>query len=405
MTILPPCRRSDERRSGERRLPSATPRFTSEQRRGIALLSALTALLLVSLATLGLFHLSLAETRRSRAAGFLVQASAGADGGALSFMRDWKMAAWDTLVPGDTVPLQMHTFGSATASVRATRLSPLVWHVVSSSESGDSSARTLTRRRVNALLRLAIPDLAEDAALTVRDSVRLQGSARVVGTDTAAGVWAIGCAASAPGAGIAAPDTTRICDGTCTTHSGVHAIGVPDVTVDSSAASSTRYSAFGSESWSTLTAHASVVIPAGSVVTPAAAVLNGACDRVVASNWGDPSAITPCWSYAPVLWAQGDLEMRGGHGQGVLLVDGDLTLSQGAEFHGVVIARDDVVGGPGGGRLLGLAMAGDMRPGPGDHTTLGDGVQINLSRCAAQGALRRSARLVPLVRRWWAAIR
>lgn len=374
-------------------------------RRGIALLSALTALLLVSLATLGLFHIGMAQTRRARAAGFLVQAAAGADGGALAFMRDWKMAAWDTLLPGDTVPLQTHAFGSAMASVRVTRLSPHVWNVVSSSESGDSSARTLARRSVNALLRQSIPDLAVDAALTARDSVRLQGSARVVGTDTATGAWAIGCAAGAPGAGVASPDTTRICDGTCTTHSGVHATGVPDVIADSTAASPARYAGFGAESWSSLTAHASVVIPAGSVVTPSPMVLNGSCDRIAASNWGDPSAITPCWSYAPVLWAQGDLEMRGGYGQGLLLVDGDFTLSQGAEFHGVVIARDDVRGGAGGGRLFGLAMAGDSRAGPGDHTTLGDGTQINLSRCAVQGALRRSARLVPLVRRWWAAVR
>lgn len=374
-------------------------------RRGIALLSALTALLLVSLATLGLFHIGIAQARRARAAGFLVQAAAGADGGALAFMRDWKMAAWDTLIPGDTVPLQTQAFGNAIASVRVTRLSPHVWNVVSSSQSGDSSARTLARRSVNALLRQAIPDLAVDAALTARDSVRLQGSARVVGTDTATGAWAIGCAAGAPGAGVASPDTTRICDGTCTTHSGVHATGVPDVIADSTAASPARYAGFGAESWSSLTAHASVAIPAGSVITPSPMVLNGSCHRMAVSNWGDPSAITPCWSYAPVLWAQGDVEMRGGYGQGLLLVDGDFTLSQGAEFHGVVIARDDVLGGAGGGRLVGLAMAGDSRAGPGDHTSLGDGTQINLSRCAVQGALRRSARLVPLVRRWWAAVR
>jgi hypothetical protein len=147
------------------------------------------------------------------------------------------------------------------------------------------------------------------------------------------------------------------------------------------------------------------VIPAGSVVTPTPAILNGACDRVPASNWGDPSAISPCWSYSPLIWSKGDLEMRGGRGQGLLLVDGDFTLSQGAEFHGVVITRDDLVGGTGGGSVLGLAMAADMRSGPGDHTTLGNGVQILFSRCAVEGAVRRSARLVPLVRRWWAAIR
>ena len=47
------------------------------------------------------------------------------------------------------------------------------------------------------------------------------------------------------------------------------------------------------------------------------------------------------YTYAPLLWARGDLELRGGRGQGILLVDGDLVVSQGAEFHGVVITRDE----------------------------------------------------------------
>jgi hypothetical protein len=248
-------------------------------RRGIALFTALTALILVSLATLGLFHLSLAETRRSRAGGFTVQAAAGADGGALAFMRDWPLVPWDTVMVGDTTPALTYTFAAARALVRATRLSPFVWNVVSTSESGDSSARTLARRHVTALFRLAVPDLAVDAALTARDSVSLLGSARIIGADTATGSWAVGCAPGAPGAAVASPDTTRTCDGTCAAHSGTRATGAPPLIVDSSALNPARYLSFGAESWATLTAHASVVLPAGSIVTPSPAALNGASDR------------------------------------------------------------------------------------------------------------------------------
>jgi len=374
-------------------------------RHGIALFAALTALVLVSLAAVGLFHLSLADARRSRDGAFTLQAATAADGGALALMRDWNLASWDTLLVGDTLPEQTYPFDSARATVRATRIAPLVWHVVSAGQSGDSSARTLAKRNVNALFRLAVPDVAVDAALTARDSVRLTGTARVVGTDTAAGSWAIGCTAGTSGAALASPDTTRTCDGTCASHSGTRAVGVPPLMEDSTALNPSRYVSFGAESWASLTAHASVVLPAGSVVTPAPVVQGGVCDRSATDNWGDPSALTACWSYSPLVWAQGDLEMRGGSGQGLLLVDGDFRLSQGAQFHGVVITSDDLIGGAGGGRLIGLAMAADTRGGPGDHTTLGDGVQVQLSRCAVEGALRRSARLVPVVRRWWAAIR
>ena len=374
-------------------------------RRGVALLTALTALILISLATLGLFHLSLGEARRSRNDAFAVQAAAAADAGALSLIRDWRLAPWDTMAVGDTMATRTLAFATARATIRGTRISPFVWHVVSAGESGDSASLTLARRSVNALLRLAVPDLPADAALTVRDSVRLSGSARVVGSDTAAGPWAVGCTAGLAGSAVASPDTTRICDGSCATHSGTRALGAPALLVDPLAAVPARYTSFGAETWNTLTSHAQVVLAAGSVVTPSPSVVGATCDWSVIDNWGDPTAGTPCGSYAPLIWAQGDLEMRGGVGQGVVLVDGDFTLSGGAVFHGVIIARDDLLSAPGGGTIVGMAMAGDARTGPGDHTALGDGVHIQLGRCAAQGAARRSARLVPIVRRWWAALR
>jgi hypothetical protein len=98
----------------------------------------------------------------------------------------------------------------------------------------------------------------------------------------------------------------------------------------------------------------------------------------------------------------GDVEIRGGAGQGVLLADGDVTVSQGARFTGVVIARDDVRSAAGGGVVLGAVLAADSAAGPGDHSRIGDALRIQRSSCAVDGVLRRNARLVPVTRRSWA---
>jgi hypothetical protein len=375
------------------------------KRRGIALLSALVALVLTSLAMVALFHLAVGESRRARSDVHGVQAAAAADGGLLTTVRDWPTNAWDTLRVGDTLPAVVHRFASARAVVQGMRISEFVWHVVSSGESGDSAARTLARRRVNALFRLAVPDLPVEAALTARDSVSLRGSALVVGADSSGGIGGVACPPGSPGAAVATPDTTAVCDGSCAQHSGIRALGAPALLQDTLAGDSLRYLRFGAEDWALLTAHAHAVLPAGIVVTPAPQVTQGRCDPTVGSNWGDPTGVSLCASHAPLIWARGDLEVRGGAGQGLLLVDGDLTLSQGARFVGVVITRDDLMSGSGGGSIVGLTLAADLRKGPGDHTTLADGVRIQLGRCAVDGVLRRSARLVPVVSRWWATVR
>ena len=56
-------------------------------------------------------------------------------------------------------------------------------------------------------------------------------------------------------------------------------------------------------------------------------------------NWGDPDRpYRPCGGYLPVRRALGDLLVEGGVGQGILLVDGDLTLAGGARYYGLILA-------------------------------------------------------------------
>ncbi|MBP9106940.1 MAG: hypothetical protein KBF56_09290 [Gemmatimonadaceae bacterium] len=386
---------------------AATRRRRAERaRRGIALLTALVAILLVALLSIGAMHLALGDFRRTRDEGTMRRAANVADAGAYDVLRRWATSPHEATPVGQTLPPDSLQLTGASAVARTTRASRTTWWTVSTGSAGDSIERTLSRRTVQMAYRLALPDVVANAALVVRDSVTLAGGARVVGSDTALAAWGALCPSLTQAAGLAMADTTRLCDGTCGAGSvGGRVQGFPPLLVDASAALAPRYRVFGGETWASLTAHASVVLPPGSVVTPSPVVAAGVCDRTRIDNWGDPGGVGVCGTYAPLIWATGDVVLRGGAGQGVLLVEGDLTVSQGARFAGVVIVRDDVQSQGIGGTVLGAVLAGDANVAPGDHTRLDGATLVQRSRCAVDLALEWSARLVPVRQRAWAPFR
>jgi hypothetical protein len=66
----------------------------------------------------------------------------------------------------------------------------------------------------------------------------------------------------------------------------------------------------------------------------------GACAEDEPWGWGDPEEpSSPCSSHLPLRAASGDLTVVGGVGQGVLVVDGDVTLTAGARYYGLVVVR------------------------------------------------------------------
>lgn len=370
------------------------------------MLTVLIAILLIAVLTVGSLALGRGDFARARDEQVMRRAANAADAGAYDLLRRWPSASYAALPVGSTIGPDTLVRNASYAVSRTTRASRTHFWTVSTGSAGDSASHTLARRAVQVVFRLALPDVVADAALIARDSVTVIDSARVVGTDTALAAWGGSCATALSTAAIALPDTTRLCDGTCGLGSTTgRIVGAPPLREDSSAADTAHYRVFGAETWATLTAHAALVIPAGSVVSPAPVVMGTACDRTRADNWGSPTSASPCDTYAPLIWARGDIEMRGGTGQGVLLVDGDLTLSNGAVFAGVVITRDDLRSIGVGGSVLGAVLAGDAVVAAGDHTTLGGMTRIQRSHCAVDRALEWSARLVPTRQRAWAALR
>jgi len=292
------------------------------------------------------------------------------------------------------------------AVVRTTRIATHLFWIVSNG-SASSGAGVAAERSVNGVYRLAIPDIGANAALTVADSMSVAGAARISGADVAPAAWALTAeCAGGPGAalaGVAAADTLRVCDGAC--GAAVSRItGAPARLADPLAGTPQRFQKFGDESWRLLARHATIVLPAGTSLTPAPRITAGACDASAIDNWGDPSRAGPCADRYPLILAQGDLTLSGGTGQGVLLVDGDLVLQGGAAFTGLVIARDDILTGPGGGSATGAALAADTRRAPGDYTRIDGSSQVTASRCVLSRVLSATAPLIPTKRRSWAEL-
>jgi hypothetical protein len=85
---------------------------------------------------------------------------------------------------------------------------------------------------------------------------------------------------------------------------------------------------------------ARVPVLVGGAGTPGPVERLGACVEAEPWAWGDPEEPAgPCGAHLPLRGAAGDLTVVGGVGQGVLVVDGDLTLTAAARYYGLVVAR------------------------------------------------------------------
>ena len=355
-------------------------------RRGLALPAAIFTIAIITLFIAGSSFTATQETRASL--GTLAERAAleTAEYGATAVLRDWDPRWNVSTAIGQTLGPFTHIMSSAaTATVRLTRTSLTTWWVISEGTTGTTAARE-ARRTLNAILRLNLMPGVTDAALAVTDSASVTGTGAVIGTDS---VEATGLCASltiVPTAGVAAPDTTRV-----TGVAGI--IGTPQLLTDS--AITTLVVKLDSA------LIPDIVLPDGAIVTPAPVLAAGRCDTLAVTNWGDPNG-GACASHFPVIRALGDVTVRGGTGQGILIAAGDVQFENGAMFSGIVTPRDDFVTGSGGGSVLGLVIAGDARRGAGDHSVVGSGSQIRRSTCRVQQARLAAAHPTRITQRWWA---
>src|SRR5262249_13384562 len=159
-------------------------------------------------------------------------------------------------------------------------------------------------------------------------------------------------------------DTTKITfngSGKTAGTSSTYVAGSPLLYQDPSL-NSASLTTFGDMTFDGMTALATKILQDGTYtgVDPSLNA-DGSCNKADQKNWGDPSSpTTPCGSYWPIVWIQGNSSsptVNGNHGQGILLISGDLNVQGGFEWYGPVLIRGHLKTAGTGGHFNGGVIA------------------------------------------------
>jgi hypothetical protein len=330
------------------------------------------------------------------------RAAAAAEMGVNRLTIDWNLSYNTSMKTGDTLRKQYTDPRGAVADVFVTRLAgPFFW-VVSEGQTTPGAVQVGARRRYGSLLRLNTPDIPFMAALTGRGTILVGGSSTVSGNDHAPTGWSCPALGKAL-AGLAMSDTTSGLKLPGCSVSKSCVTGSPQFLQTLAAADTATYFVYGNSTYQALAASASKIIPAGQTLTNLGPVTtSGVCQTTLMTNWGDPNRALPagaCESYFPTIHALGDLHLSGGVGQGILLVDGNLDMTGGFSFTGVLIVRGTVSAYGTGAHVTGGVMAANVDLDA-DNTVLGNS-SINYSSCALQQVMYSSSYPKPAKQRAW----
>lgn len=359
-------------------------RVRNRARPGVALVMAVVAMAVLGALVAGVFFTALREQRDGRAAVHRVQALAAAEYGlATALSPDSWRPSWNLTERRGPLFTFAYALGpDVSDTVHLWKLERNDFLLVSSGVAGPSAS--VASRRIALLVTLRVPQLVARSAVIAMHAAVVGDSSLVSGTDTVPQAWSCPPGDEERPAVIVA-EASLVDDAACTIVQCI--TGAPPVSIDSAAAGADMYGRFGTVDRDSIAA-AAVQLADDALLSAPAPALDGAgeCDATRLSNLGDPLRVfgveSPCADYFPVLHAPGNMRIDGGAGQGVLLVDGNLTIAGGARFSGVV-----VVGGVFEitelSELDGSALA--------SRVVVHGGSRARYSSCAVERALRAAA--------------
>jgi hypothetical protein len=261
----------------------------------------------------------------------------------------------------------------------------------SRSYGGSIAAGGGARQRLGLITRIAPIEFGIRASLTTQGGVSVGGTAEIDGfrfprlgdCDPPAGRRRACATTAAP--------SVRPAQAPCW---GTPVVNDPSI-------NSGTFTMFGGSTYAQLAARATIQHPGGNINTlPRES--NGQCDRSDINNWGDPHNPTaPCGNYFPIIHVNGSVLVNIEQGQGILLVDGDLTINGSWDFYGIVIIQGDLMtagGGTADAHFWGGVMAKNA-----DLSTqaLNGHATLNFSSCAILAALQAQSPISPMRQRGW----
>jgi Tfp pilus assembly protein PilX len=372
--------------------------------RGIALAVAIFALVIIGALVAGTFYAARLEQQTGRNTFTAAQAAEAAEAGLkdaivtqtatglLALPIDPDLAAGGTDLPDLTVG------GYTTTKRTINRLTENVFLVRSLAARTEGAGTQVAARTIGQLIRLMQADVDINAGLTALGDVTITGGAEVTGIDGVPPTWvdpSLTCPPLGNVTGVSYNNGTLEITGAGTIG------GAPDSALDATLNKDDM-----KETFDKLKALATLFMnnPNPPATVPAyTATVPPRCDTDVETNWGEPMVPgDPCFDYFPIIYHYGNLKLQGGRGQGILLVEGDLTASGGMVFFGPVIVTGtlETTGNSGqGAKFYGGVIAGNVALD--DLSKLAGGALVSYSSCAIHRALQNSALIGTLAERSW----
>lgn len=367
------------------------PRHGTLGHRGVALPMAVFALLVIGVLVGAAFVFGWQEELVGRSTIRSRQAFDAAEAGVHVQLEAWDAARANQLPAGDSIVFDGSVAGAGWYRGSLRRLNDLLFLVRAEGFSADSGAR----RQLGMVVRLQPVEFTPVAALRTLSVVDISGSSFIDGHDRSPDGWA-GCAAPGPPLpGIQLPAIEDLLAGSC---ADLHCVaGNPPAEEHPLTAES--LAVVGGSPVDDLRRLATKTLPGG-VRDIHPTVAGGVCDVSDPNNLGSPLQPTEaCGGYFPIAWSDGALTITSGQGQGILVVDGDLTVQGGFEHAGLVIVLGVLRAAGGGGHFRGGVIARGVELAQDELT--GSAV-IAYSSCALGRTLRSAALGAPLRSRGWA---
>ena len=377
--------------------------------RGMALAVAIFALVVAGALIAGAFFAGNQEQRVGQNT-LRVQQSFGAGEEALNeIVSNWQPQTYNKIgiYPTDSFYIRDTTTAGGTGHYGVTirKLNNYLYQVDVTGRDRASAAGKLlnsgARQRIGEFVRIRLLDMGIGGALTTQGGVRLSGNAYVDGTDHIPSGWtSANCdtVGDTTKAGVRAPDSAVVQTG-----SGAHLYGNPPFYKDTSVHQST-FTQFGDISYTDLAASATIQLSPGTYKTNPN-VSGSLCDKTDLTNWGDgmnPAGV--CGSYFPIIHISGDVTLNGDQGQGILLVDGDLSVQGSYQFYGITIVKGSLKtagGGATAAHFWGAVMAQNVDL---ELNSLSGDATLNYSKCAIIQALNMTGVIAPDRSRSWSLL-
>ena len=374
----------------------------SSHREGFALVAAIGAIVVIAALVAGAFYASTQEYRIGRNSITAQRAFVTAEHGLNQVYASWQKS-WNTMPVNETMTFDVATSAGDPSVVTLTKTNDLTYVITSAGSTTLPNGAEIVKRTSQAVV-LGVPTMYIKGAVTVAGQINVQGSALIVGKDSAPAGWG---ECPEEKTGMAAIVAKSASDVTTQKSGSLVTDGEQKILVDSLAGKSSTYSAFGDVTFEQMAADADIVITGSYVMQPMKVIENGACKiyvdqkikNALVTNWGDPYRTTPagpCESYAPSVYINGNVQLNGtGYGQGILLVSGNLIVNGNFDYYGIIIVKGKFEN-YGTANITGAVLAGGVI-----QNSVQGNATINYSSCAIEKMQKATATIAMSHERPW----